>query len=80
MSFARMTEDCNVYVFVNMDHVLECCNCHITEGWHFYSDTGSRFIEHLHEHRAKGYLVPDDVFEAIQAYIDKYGDKVKDWG
>ena len=76
MSYARFSEDSNVYVFATIEkgaHVAECCGCLLiprddegdaTAPWPQY-DSPDGIITHLREHQAAGHKVPDYAFRSI---------------
>lgn len=76
MSYARFSEDSNVYVFATIEkgaHVAECCGCLLiprdnegmaTAPWPQYADPFA-IIAHLREHQAAGHKVPDYAFRSI---------------
>ena len=62
MSYARFSEDCDVYVFADPDaHSLRCLGC--------AADLRSTdaMVEHLRDHIARGDAVPEAVIPALEA-------------
>lgn len=72
MSFARLTDDCDVYIFdhVDADTGLVCWNCCLASGraQHvaFGRDGHAGLLSHIAEHRAAGDRVPEYVDEELR--------------
>jgi hypothetical protein len=59
VSYARFNEG-DVYVFAaTATGDWECCRCSLAPGSSFNCATRREMVEHLHQHRAVGHLVPD---------------------
>ncbi len=73
MSYARFSDDCNVYIFITDDSTIECCACALSgldQPWKRFPVTPSGYtdlIEHLEEHKRYGHTIPDDVTDDIAA-------------
>ena len=73
MSYARFSDESNVYMYHHYQGFIECCGCWISDEIpDGYEDipsprfkTARRAIRHLMEHIEKGYKVPDRVFDRI---------------
>lgn len=57
MSYARFGPDSDVYVFLTIHGVFECCACGLTDVWQRF-DTTDALLAHLDEHEAAGHNVP----------------------
>ena len=58
MSYARFSETCDVYVYMDVNGTLACCGC-ILGKMPWYYDSTQAMVDHLAEHRAAGHDVPD---------------------
>lgn len=71
MSYARFSDDSDVYVYHHVAGFIECCGCWMAspEGDEDIAftrlATPRRAIMHLMEHVSRGYKVPDSVFDRI---------------
>ena len=70
MAFARFS-DGDVYVYLNVDGLFECCACRIlgpglTGGCHLV-ETSAEMLAHLEEHRAAGDDVPEECLDELRA-------------
>lgn len=63
MSFARWSEDSDVYVFDDVRGGTTCCACNLADG--DFNGTRAQMIDHLREHVAAGHAVPADIFTAL---------------
>lgn len=85
MSYARMSDDSDVYIFEHANGFIQCCGCSITEPedheWFGFANlnTAREALAHLDEHVALGHKVPQRAFERIRekhenldAQIEKY--------
>lgn len=68
MSYARQSDNCDVYVILSGQ--LECMSCGIeharTGKWSYFADTTQKMIDHLNEHKNLGHKIPDDTFTDLQ--------------
>lgn len=65
MSYARLAEDCGVYVYLDNRGYLCCCFCSMQEE-SFAAYTTADMLAHLQEHRDRGDLVPGDIDEDLR--------------
>lgn len=72
MSYARMSDDSDVYIFSHAGGFIQCCGCSITEP-EDYEDVGfanlktaREALEHLDKHVALGHTIPDRAFKRIR--------------
>lgn len=76
MSYARFSEDSDVYVFLR-DLGLECCSCtfavlaemrsaNVTMSLNFLAHNTDDMLAHLDQHRAAGHVVPDYAYEGLR--------------
>ena len=63
MSYARWSEDSDVYVFLSVDRQFECCACSLGE---IHADTAA-IVAHLEAHIAAGHQVPADTIDRLRA-------------
>jgi hypothetical protein len=80
MSYARHSEDSDVYVFLSITGHLECCSCPLMPG-HFRADSTQAMLAHLQAHLEAGHKVPRDTLFALRedeaandAYIEGHKD------
>lgn len=72
MSYARMSDSSDVYVFEHSGGFIQCCGCSITEPEDYEQvgfanlDTAREALAHLDEHVALGHKVPQAAFERIR--------------
>jgi hypothetical protein len=59
MSYARLAEDSDVYVFRCVYGALECCGCSLSKNHWARFDTTDAMLAHLDEHKAAGHDVPE---------------------
>lgn len=57
MSYARFSNDSNVYVYMDVNGSLACCGCILSDGPSYYASTDA-MVEHLLDHRIAGHKVP----------------------
>lgn len=71
MSYARFSDDSDVYIFEHANGFIQCCGCLITEAeppeWAgFYNaQTAREMIHHIYQHMSIGHKVPDRCLERI---------------
>lgn len=63
MSYARFSH-ADVYVYMDVNGSLACCDCSIGDQWYF--DSTDEMVVHLAEHRAAGDYVPDGIEESLR--------------
>jgi len=63
MSYCRLGEDSDVYVYLSTDNHLHCCGC-LLKG-EFRTDRYSAMLDYLGEHRALGHRIPSDAVEKL---------------
>lgn len=69
MSVCRFSEG-DVYVFYNLDGVIECCSCQLTEERRtFKARDEETMIAHLDEHISAGHTVPAEAFDRLREEI-----------
>jgi hypothetical protein len=66
MSYARFSDESDVYVYEDSTHGLVCCMCILTSKWFIAGNDYQALLTHLAEHRAAGHLVPDDAITQLQ--------------
>ncbi len=68
MSYVRFGGNSDVYVYPDaaLDGIT-CCACSLNENEDLNCQTHGAMIEHLHQHRMSGQLVPDYAFEHLEA-------------
>jgi hypothetical protein len=71
MSYARWTEDSEVYVF-QIEGGFECHFCKQNNGDHMDFKTRSDLKEHLLDHRKQGDMVPEYALETIEQEMKRY--------
>jgi hypothetical protein len=76
MSYARMGEDSDVYVYQTWGG-LTCCYCWLLPEKPLYS-TAREMLKHLDEHRATGHKVPDLAYEEIKEDNPDLDKKIED--
>lgn len=64
MSYARFSEESDVYVYASVAGGVECCGCSM--GDCFVAESTDEMVEHLQQHIEKGDMVPDDIESALQ--------------
>lgn len=62
MSYARWSEESDVYVFLSVDRRFECCACELGE---YHADTAA-IVAHLEAHLAAGHQVPDRTIPSLR--------------
>lgn len=67
MSYCRMGEDSDVYVYGSCD-ALECCGC-------FHTTSRKEMLNHLMAHAEKGDMVPIQALTRLREEIDSEGDE-----
>ena len=67
MSFARWSDDSDVYVILNAGGYLDCMGCG-PDGCFTLTE---RMIAHLKEHEAEGDKVPERTFERLRVEAEK---------
>jgi hypothetical protein len=85
MSYARMSDDSDVYIFEHAEGFIQCCGCSIIEPDDYEIvgfanlNTAREALAHLDAHVALGHKVPQKAFERIReehenldAQIEKY--------
>lgn len=66
MSYARLAEDSDVYVFIDGGGVVHCCWCSLGED---FAGTRAEVLAHLERHRASGHKVPSSAVGRLLAEI-----------
>lgn len=72
MSYARMSDSSDVYIFEHANGFIQCCGCSITEPEDYEIvgfanlNTAREALAHLDEHVALGHKVPQKAFERIR--------------
>lgn len=72
MSYARMSDSSDVYIFSHANGFIQCCGCSITEPDDYEIvgfanlNTAREALAHLDEHVALGHLVPQKAFDRIR--------------
>ena len=86
MSYSRLSDDCDVYIFLSnyksKEHGgdrLACCGCALEDRCTYFR-YGTDMLEHLQKHIDAGHKVPDYVIESIQHDIDRWGNDALVWG
>ena len=86
MSYARFSDDSDVYMYHHYMGFIECCGCWISdeipdEYGEIPSprfETPRRAIMHLDEHISRGYQVPQSTFDRIYSeYAENMDEPVK---
>ncbi len=81
MSYARWSNESDVYVYHHVDGYVTCCGCRLFDADPFsleprdpafYSRTAA--IEHLERHRLAGHIVPDYAFDRLWQEIAELSD------
>ena len=65
MSYARFSDESDVYLFMCVCGELDCCGCKLQAGKVSFASTEG-MLEHLAEHRAAGHLVPGTVDQELR--------------
>jgi len=76
MSYCRWGEDCDVYMFLSVDRVIECVACTLNEGIPMIFTKRSDAVAHLKSHINNADRVPDDAFKMLRREIEEHGDIV----
>lgn len=63
MSFARFSDDCDVYVYSHVDGYVECCACGLDGECHDLRSPDEA-AEHMREHDQAGHQVPEALLDA----------------
>lgn len=72
MSFARWSEDSDVYVILHTGGYLACYWCdEAPRAACWAAATTAEMIAHLERHRVRGDLVPEHTFEQLRAEADE---------
>ena len=70
MSYCRMYEDSDVYIYRHINGYIKCCSCKFEglDGLTSYVilDTYEEAIEHLEKHIQAGHKVPDYAMQALK--------------
>lgn len=66
MSYARWSEDSDVYVFACVSGHLECCGCALEPSHTFVAHTTAKMLAHLDAHKAARHDVPDSCVERLK--------------
>lgn len=72
MSYARMSDDSDVYIFSHASGFIQCCGCSITEPedyeWVGFANlkTAREALEHLDKHVELGHTIPQRAFDRIR--------------
>lgn len=68
MSYARFSEDSDVYVFLHVAGGLTCCGCSLQkQGVDPAFARTESMLHHLREHQQAGHKVPRRTFERLEA-------------
>ena len=71
MSFARLTNDSEVYVYQDAEGGYTCCFCRLNpHAEQFNVPTAKLMVTHLEEHRAAGHKVPEYALESLREEPD----------
>ena len=74
MSYCRMGEDSDVYVFASGGGRLECCGCRLPgSGW-WGTTSRKAMMQHLHEHKRAGHKVPNRAFMRLWRESEELGE------
>lgn len=91
MSYCRFSEDSDVYMFLSVHNVIECCMCSLNaipsfsnesckcggEGCYKEFKKYSDAIKHLNKHIDNGDRVPNRVFEILEKEKKMYFNNVR---
>lgn len=72
MSYARFSDDSDVYIYEHANGFIECCGCLITEPeppeWAgFYkANTAREILHHIYAHLSLGHKVPERCIKRIE--------------
>jgi hypothetical protein len=69
VSYCRWGPDSDVYVYDDASGGTTCCACPLNNG-SFNVATHAEMVNHLHEHIAAGWKVPDGVIDDLLATPD----------
>lgn len=59
MSYCRMSEESDVYMYPNIGGFIECCSCNMESDWNSPKfDNETTALKHLFRHVLKGQMVP----------------------
>ena len=75
MSYCRMGDESDVYVFKSTFGYIECCYCPL-ESKSVQLETRKQALAHLIKHRRHGHQVPQEVFDRLQAELKEEGNEV----
>ncbi len=65
MSFARFSEG-DLYVYLNVSGLFECCCCPLGTGGCFSAPTAAEMVSHLELHRNAGHFAPARAFKELR--------------
>lgn len=73
MSYCRMGEDSDLYIFGAGDDSIECCGCPLLEGIRtMWSPNAYSMLNHVFEHIKAGHRVPDYTLERLVVETAEY--------
>ena len=66
MSYCRMSEGSDLYIYEDVTDGLMCCGCPLIQPWgSFRCGTPAEMLEHIKEHQAKGDSVPQHAIDRL---------------
>jgi hypothetical protein len=79
VSFARFSEDSDVYVYLGIDGTFQCCGCWLS-GTSVRLDSTDDMISHLRRHQVAGHSVPGYALERLEAEREENDEFIKNAG
>lgn len=69
MSYCRLDEDSDVYMYSHIGGFIECCVCKISNRYSEKFDTSKDALDHLYEHIEAGHKVPEYALKRLREEI-----------